>query len=192
MTADAASLGVDIIEGTVVSAGTHFSGGTIYRNQDSAAIHGTPEAWLRDQTGREHHIRHHAVDGIREGHALVVVREASNGALLRVTNRDTRATVDLGDLVPKIGAGAVIRAILWKLFTIYLPAVFAASFLSSLAGLSDTVFGQLIGLAMNVLFFYCGYLGWRMAKDKAAHATERRAALDALFRQNGWISDTPN
>lgn len=121
-----------------------------------------------------------------------MVREASNGALLRITNRDTRATVDLGDLVPRVSTGAVIRAILWKLLTVYLPTALAVKLLSALAGLSGTVFGQLIGLAMNILFFYCAYLGWRTAQDKAASATERRAALDALFRHNGWISDTPN
>ncbi len=189
VTPTAADLGVNITQGTVVRAGTHFSGGTIYRDQTSAAIHSTPEIWLRDDTGREHHFRARAVDGVREGHVLIVVCDAATGKLLRITNRDTRATIDLDGLIPATGTWVVIRAVFRKLFTVFLPAAFGAFYLGHVTGLSDTILGSLVGFASNLLLLYCGYLGWRETRDTADKVAERRAALDALFRQNCWTKD---
>ncbi|TVP71694.1 MAG: hypothetical protein EA339_08640 [Rhodobacteraceae bacterium] len=189
MTSLAAYLGADITQGTVVRAGTHFSGGTIYRDQTSASIYSTPEIWLLDETGREHHFRARALDGTREGHALIVVCDVATGTLLRITNRDTRSTIDLNGLIPQTGAWVVIRAVFRKLFTIFLPAALGAMYLGYITGLSGTIIGDLVGFASNFLLLYCGYLGWCEARNKADKVAERRAALDTLFRQNGWISD---
>lgn len=189
MMSTATDLGVDITEGTVVRAGTHFSGGTIYRDQTSAAIYSTPEIWLRDETGREHHFRAQALDGTREGHTLVVVCDVATGTLLRILNRDTCWTIDLNGLVPEAGAWVVIKAIFRKLFTIFLPAALIALYLGYITGLTNTIIGDLVGFASNLLLLYCGYLGWREAEDKASKVVERRAALDALFNQNGWVCD---
>lgn len=186
----AADLGVDITEGTVVRTGSHFSGGTIYQNQTSATIHSTPEIWLRDKTGREHHLRARALDGTREGHALIVVCDVATGTLIRITNRDTQWTIDLNGLIPETGAWVVIRAVVRKLFTIFLPATLVALYLGYITGLSGTIVGELVGFASNFLLLYCGYLGWREAREKAEKVAERRAALNALFRQNGWVNET--
>lgn len=189
MTLKASDLGVDITEGTVVRAGAHFSGGTIYRDQTSASIYSTPEIWLRDGTGREHHFRARAFDGTREGHALIVVCDIATGTLLRITNRDTRWTIDLNGLIPDAGAWVVIRAVFRKLFTVFLPTALVALYLGHITGLSGTIIGDLVGFASNFLLLWCGYLGWREAREKTEKVAERRAALDTLFRKNGWISD---
>lgn len=185
----AADLGVVITQGTVVRAGAHISGGTVYQNQTSATIHSTPEIWLQDETGREHHYRADAFDGIREGHALIMVHDAKSGALLRVTNRNTRSTIDRRALIPDTGGWAVIRAVFRKLFAVFLPAAFAAFYLLQVTGLSDTFIASLFGFGSNFLLIYCCYLGWRAAKETAAKTRERRAGLDALFRQKGWTED---
>lgn len=185
----AADLGVEIIQGTVVRAGAHISGGTIYRDQASAIIHSTPEIWLQDETGREHHFRAEALDGTREGHALIVVCDVATGTLLRIANRDTHWTIDLNGLIPDAGAWVVIRAVIRKLFTVFLPTALVALYLGHITGLSGTIIGDLVGLASNFLLLWCGYLGWREAREKTEKVAERRAALDALFRKNGWISD---
>jgi len=139
MTLTATDLGMDITEGTVVRAGTHFSGGTIYRDQTSASIHSTPEVWLRDETGQEHHFRAGALDGTREGHALIVVCDVATGTLLRITNRDLHWSIDLNGLVPETGAWVVFRAIFRKLFTVFLPAALVALYLGHITGLSGTI-----------------------------------------------------
>lgn len=188
MTPTATDLGVDITEGTVVRAGTHFSGGTIYRDQTTASIYSKPEIWLRDETGREHHFRADALDGTREGHVLVVVCDVATGTLLRIANRDTHWIIDLNGLIPKTGAWVVIRAVFGKLFTIFLPAALVALYLGHITGLSSTIVGELVGFASNFLLLYCGYLGWREVREKAEKVAERLAALDALFREKGWVS----
>jgi len=182
-------LGVSITQGTVVRAGTHISGGTIYRDQASATIHSTPEIWLQDETGREHHYRSDTFDGIREGHALIMVHDANSGALLRVMNRNTCFIIDRSALIPDTSGWAVIRAVFRKLFTIFLPAAFGAMYLGHITGLSGTIIGGLVGFSSNFLLIYCCYLGWRVAKETAAKTQERRAGLDALSRQKGWIED---
>lgn len=187
VTPTAADLGVTITQGTVVRASAHISGGTIYRDQASATIHSTPEIWLQDETGREHYYRADAFDGIREGHALIMVHDAKSGTLLRVTNRNTRSTIDRGTLIPDTSGWAVISAMFRKLFTIFLPAAFGAFYFLQVTGLSGTFIASLFGFASNFLLIYCGYLGWCAARNNAAKVRERRAALDALFRQNGWI-----
>lgn len=189
MTSIAADLSVDITQGTVLRAGAHFSGGTIYRDQTSASIYSTPEIWLRDETGREHHFRARAFDGTREGHAMIVVCDVATGTLLRVTNRDTRSSIDLNGLIPETGTWVVIRAIFQKLFRIFMPAALGAMYLGYLTGLSGTIIGDLAGFATNFLVLYCGYLGWCETRHKADSVVERQTALDTLFRQNGWISD---
>lgn len=189
MTPTAANLGVDIIQGAVARASSHLSGGTIYRDQTSATIHSTPEIWLRDETGREHHFRGPAFDGIREGHTLIVVCDAAKGTLLRIANRDTRATTDRGAIIPDRSGWAVIRAVLWKVVTIYLPIAFFGAHIGRETGLSDTNLAPVFGIATNILLLYCGYLGWREAREKAEKVVERRAALNELFRQNGWINE---
>ena len=178
-----------ITQGTVVRADTHISGGTIYRDQASATIHSTPEIWLQDETGREHHYRSDTFDGIREGHALIMVHDANSGALLRVMNRNTCSTIDRGALIPDTSGWAVISAVFRKLFTVLLPAAFGAFYLLQVTGLSDTFIANLFGFASNFLLIYCAYLGWRAAKETAAKTRKRRAGLDALFRQKGWTKD---
>ncbi|WFE77303.1 hypothetical protein [Roseinatronobacter sp. S2] len=185
----AADLGVTITKGTVVRAGAYISGGTIYRDQASTTIHSTPEIWLQDEAGREQHYRADAFDGIREGHALIIVHDANSGALLRVMNRNTCSTIDRSALIPDTSGWAVIRVVFRKLFTIFLPAAFGAFYLLQVTGLSDTFIASLFGFASNFLLIYCGYLGWRAAKETAAKTRERRAGLDALFRQKGWTKD---
>lgn len=189
VTPTAADLGVTITQGTVVRAGAHISGGTIYRDQASATIHSTPEIWLQDETGREHYYRSDTFDGIREGHALIMVHDAKSGALLRVTNRNTRSTIDRGALIPNTGGWAVIGATFRKLFTVFLPVAFGALYFLQVTGLSDTFIASLFSFASNFLLVYCGYLGWRAVKETAAKTRERRARLDALFRRNGWTED---
>lgn len=189
MTRTADDLGVNITEGTVVRTGSHFSGGTIYQNQTSATIHSTPEIWLQDETGREHHFRADTFDGIREGHALIMVHDTKSGALLRVTNRNTRNTIDGVALIPNTGGWAVIGATFRKLFTVFLPVGFGALYFLQVTGLIDTFIANLFGYASNFLLIYCGYLGWRAANETAAKTRERRAGLDVLFRQNGWTSE---
>lgn len=185
----AADLGINITEGTIVRASAHFSGGSIYRDQTSAEVYSTPEIWLRDETGREHHFRAQALDGTREGHNLVVVSDVASGTLLRILNRDTRLRTDLNGLIPETGGWVVIRAVFRKLVTIFLPAALGAMYLGYLTGLSDTVIGDLVGFASNFLLIYCGYLGWREVREKAEKVAERLAALDALFREKGWVSN---
>lgn len=189
VTPTAADLGVTITQGTVVRAGAHISGGTIYRDQASATIHSTPEIWLQDETGRERYYRSDTFDGIREGHALIMVHDAKSGALLRVTNRNTCSTIDRSALIPETSSWAVISAVFRKLVTVFLPAAFAAFYLLQVTGLSDTFIASLFGFASNFLLIYCGYLGWRTAKETAAKTRERRAGIDALFRQKGWNED---
>lgn len=189
MKPSANDLGVTITQGTVVRAGAHISGGTIYRDQASATIHSTSEIWLQDETGREHYYRADAFDGVREGHALIMVHDAKSGALLRVTNRNTRSTIDRSALIPDTGGWAVISAVFRKLFTVFLPAAFGAFYLLQVTGLSGTFIASLFSFASNFLLIYCGYLGWCAAKETAAKTRERRAGLDALFRQNGWRED---
>lgn len=189
MKASAIDLGVTITQGTVVRAGAHISGGTIYRDQSSATIHSTPEIWLQDETGREHYFRADALDGTREGHVLIVVCDVATGTLLRITNRDLRWSIDLNGLIPETGAWVVIRAVFRKLFTIFLPAALVALYLGHITGLSSTIIGHLVSFASNFLLLWCGYLGWRTAKETAAKTRERRAELDALFRQKGWTDN---
>lgn len=189
MTHTAADLGVAITQGTVVRAGAHISGGTIYRDQDNATIHSTPEIWLQDEAGWEHHFRAEALDGTREGHALIMVHDAKSGALLRVTNCNTRSTIDRSALIPDISGWAVISAVFRKFVTVFLPAAFGAFYLLQVTGLSDTFIASLFGFASNFLLIYCGYLGWRAAKETAAKTRERRTGLDALFRKKGWTQD---
>lgn len=184
----AADLGVNVTDGTVVRASSHFSGGTIYRDQTSAEVYSTPEIWLRDETGREHHFRAQELDGTREGHKLVVVCDVASGTLLRILNRDTRWTIDLNGLIPETGGWVIIRGVFRKLLTIFLPAALVAVYLGYITGLFNTIIGNLVGFASNFLLLYCGYLGWRETKQRAEKVVERRAALDALFRENGWIN----
>ncbi|TDL74890.1 hypothetical protein E2L08_15885 [Palleronia sediminis] len=186
----AADLDIEIVHGKVTGTGSHAEDTTVYRGQQSATVYRTPEIWLRDErTGREEHIRDHAVDGTRKGHELVIVRSAGNGALLRVANLHTGKMFDYGDLAPDRGAWTVIRADFWKLFTIYLPAVLVAKALGSATGIEGGPVGWLVGLMLNILFFACFYLGWRAAEDRAAKAEERQAAVDDIFRREGWIVD---
>ncbi|MBE0454990.1 MAG: hypothetical protein IBX58_15075 [Roseovarius sp.] len=189
VTPTAADLGVSITQGTVVRAGAHMSGGTIYRDQACATIHSTPEIWLQDDTGREHYFRADALDGTREGHVLIVVCDVATGTLLRIANRDLHWSIDLNGLIPETGAWVVIRAIFRKLFTIFLPAALGAVYLGHITGLSNTIIGHLVSFASNFLLLWCGYLGWRAAKETAAKTRERQAGLDALFRKKGWNED---
>lgn len=180
-------LDVEIIHGRVAGKDSHAEDTTVYRGQQSATVHRTPEIWLRDETGKEHHFRTHAVDGAREGHELVVVRSSKGQSVLRVVNFHAQTLWDYGALATDMGAWSIIRASCWKLFTVYLPVVLIATYLGSATGLSGGLIGSVVGFALNVLFFYCIYLGWRSAEQQAAKAEVRRAKLDELFRENGWI-----
>jgi hypothetical protein len=180
--------GVNIEKATVIGTRSRTTGGTIHRHTDSAQMHVKPEILVRMQDGRQKSLSGREFDGMWTDQELVLVWPAGGGDLLRFANLDTRQTHDYEGLNPQRGTWEVIKAALWKGLTIYLPVNLSVGFLAGQIGLSGGILGSIVGLGLNVLFFYCIYLGWRTAGERADERRELRTHVDAVFRKEGWIA----
>lgn len=176
---------MNILRGHVVAIGSRMTGGRIARGAHQAELYATPEIWLKDEDGKEHHLRGWEFDSARNGHALIVVLMKGSGELVQIQNLTSKTVTD-GPALNKtrIGSQTSFGSFVSLALLLFIPAFFGwllvAAFISAAFGIGSN--GLNIGLQIQVFlpiwFVFCLFANSKWAASEHAKGRNIQSALE--------------
>jgi hypothetical protein len=171
-----------LVRGTVTASKDRMDSIRVDRKTGDGRVSTTPEMWLRDIDGTEHHYSGDMFDAAQPGHEVAVVIKRASGKPVAFANFTGNFVQDAREIRYSTTIGANLTGTFFLTLILAVPGLFAWGALAEPFGLMDAAFSATGFQVYIVVLAACVFAGVKVwSKGYRERTDALKAEIDSLL-----------